>query len=230
MVYGLAQEEKLVELSVARIGSQVIAKIPQGLPDLGLSSESPARTGYTFSYLVSGSNLAGVKEDSLVVTKFQMPDGKTLKRTSAYELVSSLYGKDISPDGKYAAFRVRIDDDKAIATELPMLEGTVAVYVADGTEVHTLKLSEEEKQSYTVGEYTVTISDHNAVRFQVAVGGAKKGVAGIQIVCKGQDLSSKSWGSAPGRRTWDYNYDGSLSDITVNLILWKNLREQTVSF
>ena len=236
MSYAFAQDEKPVELSVTRVRSEVTANLPQDLPScINPSHESPPPTGYTFSYLVMGTHIAGIKEDSLVVSKLQMKDGKNVSRTTfrgtpSFKMEHS-QGK-VSDDGKYALFQVKVTVGKAIATELPIIEGTVDVCIADGTEVHAVKLSDDDNQSYTVGDYTIKILGHDARRMFVQTDGdgAKEGIAGLQVLVKEKEINCDSYGWSPNHRSWTYNFGESLSDVTVNLMLWKNLRTQTVSF
>ena len=241
MSYAFAQDEKPVELSVTRVRSEIIANLPQDLPahiHPDPAREYPLYMGgkYDFRYLVTGTHIAGIKEDSLVLTKFQVKDDKNFSRTTLQGVpnidMARFWGlkEDISDDGRYALFRLRIKVDEAIATELPIFEGTVDVYIADGKETHVLKLSDDDNQSYKVGDYTIRISERNATPFSVSVMGAKEGVAGLQVFVKEQEIQNyrREWGL--NQQSWDYDIKGSRSDVTVNLMLWKNLRTQTVSF
>ena len=230
----LAQDEKPVELSVERVGSKVIAEYPQSLPWELRPPKGEYNAGYyEFTYLITGVNLSAIKQDSLVITKLQMKDGTDISKTfngmpSYKETSMSLY--EVSDDGKYAGFKIGITPDKVIPTEFPIVEGKITVCVADGTEVYPLKFPEGTMKSQTAGGYTIKIFNDNML--MIIVNGPSEGIAGIEIISGGKKLDTKYAGGSrsPNERQWHFSTVVLHADTTINLILWKNLREQTVSF
>jgi len=227
--------------AVTRIQTQITAQTPKDIPfDMGPSGIVNGKAGYDFAYLIAGENIASIKKESLTITKLQMQDGtdlsKTFRGTPNYKL--GPFPKT-SDDGKYARFNVQVTSEQTSATEVPTLEGSIIVYVADGTETKSLTLKTDDAQTHTVGVYKVSLSKE--MGFGVKIEGPEHDIAAVEVTADGQRLektgtsffSSSSAGSRRETKETSKTYNfakPSVAEITINLILWKNLKEHAVSF
>jgi len=228
--------------AVTRIQTQITAQTPKGLPfGMEPSGNINDEAGYEFAYLVTGEKIADIKKGSLSITKLQMQDGtdisKTSKGTPAYKL--GAFTK-VSNDGKYARFGVQVTPDKVNPMELPALEGSVILYIADGTKTEVLKMKTDDHQNHIVGAYKISLSHEKGVGLGVRAEGPENGIVTIDVMADGQRLENRGVNSFSTFFVSDkqkskesfitYRFDEpSSEDITINLTL-KSLKEHTVTF
>jgi len=142
----------------------------------------------------------------------------------------------------YAVFFVEVaHHDKISLSEVPMIEGFVTLYVGEEKETKTLTAKKtDDWQTHDIeGARSIRSVSTRYERdkgFRVALSGLLEDpVASLDIVVNGQrlrhrDLGMMSFNARQFLMDAYFDIPESTEEITVNLTLWKNLKEQAVSF
>ena len=238
----IAQDEEASPFSARPVEMRIVSEFPSEV--YRSSNNLNLNNGYVFMYIIEGENLVNIGEP-FAVTKLHMKDGTDISTTHEGKPTYHLgYLQGIYGDGKYAAFYVLVDFDKPTFTEVPTLEGTITLEAAEGMYTETVTIKTDDKQPHVVGEYEVSLSTESFFEpFVVNVVGenvarAKNAVASVEVIADGQRLGSRGGKSAYSRSLVEptdfsasYRFEKpSTTEVTINLTLWKNLKEHTVSF
>ena len=241
--FGFAQDEaefliERVQTVVKMRTERIVDKIPEAFRQEN-TREFFDKQGYEITYAVTvvspGVEIIDVR--SSVLTKLQMKDGTDIP-LEAFPLGAWIGSTSPSEDKKHIMFAVQVEMDKVSAEESPIVEGNVAIRTVGGTEVKSVKFSKGDTEPQTIGTYTLAPStkkgnfDHGfnfVMVIKSETGVVWDSLVKIEIVSGDKILKSR--GSSGFGKVSEYYFDEApTSDFTVNLTLWKNLKEQTVSF
>jgi hypothetical protein len=227
-----ATGENASKFSVMRMETNVIAEVPEDLswnvkPSLGFSGDAAKK--YGFSYFITGANMIRVKQDSLVVTKLQLRDGTDISKTSDGTPAYKLREGTSWASEKYARVDIDVKSDTFVATEIPAIEGSVVIVTAEETETKTLTFKTDDTEPQTVGEYTVQVIQYKE-RFAVKVTGVRDGISALELVAGDQKERSHGGGTEGPNILVGFFEKPLTPEVTVNLVLWKGVKEHTVAF
>ena len=236
---------------IAQDEAQVRAKpdkVPYAVEMLGFTNAFRGSSffgeSYVFRYRISnGENIAGVKKDSLIVTKFEAKDGTDISRT--------WWGKPrlsyTHTSEKSAFFDVQVMHNKISLSEVPTIEGTITLDIGEGQETKTVTLKTDDRQTHALGTHRISLvhtKDGELGKFGVKVMEPGNTVVSCSIMTDSQCLVSRKilktassysllsllLNTSVPVTIYYFDEMPDTEEVTVNLTLWKNLKEHTVSF
>lgn len=195
--------------------------------------------GFEIFYLVEGNNLAGIKDDSLVMAGIRTPAGEELSKNRMGTSTCQLgpFPK-VSDDGKYALFSVKVQQDQFGKVESLAMKGSVTVQIASRREEKTVAMSAADSQPRRAEPFAVAVAAEGqdgmmgmfgGGGFGIRITGPLERIIDVKLVAAGAEEKSAS-NMSDGSSTTYFFEKPSAESFTVQIACWADLSEQKVVF
>jgi hypothetical protein len=203
------------------------ASLPEGVDIAPMGH----KVGFELYYLVEGANLAGIKEDSLVMESIKTKENVELSKTPggrpAYDLGSF---PDVSSSGKYAIFSIKVDQDQFGKVESLAIKGKITLLMGSKREEKTVKLAVSDKKTKQVGPFMVGIDEPMGEEgIGVTITGPLQSFIDAKLITKKGEEESQGSFSTGNSKTLSFSKPAS-GTVNVKMSYWADLREETVGF
>jgi hypothetical protein len=206
--------------------------IPEGLAfDVKPMGYQP---GFEIFYLVEGSDLAGIKPESLVIESIKSADGPDIakKRNGKPACKLGPFPK-ASDDGKYCVFSMHVDDNQFGKIDKLAIKGSVVVLSGSKREEKTVDLKVTDTKAKKVGPFSIQIGKGEKGFMGMgpanpdSVGVKLTGPIGSVIEAKFMDGNQELQGGySSDTKAREYTFAKPSGDkLTLALKYWADLKE-----
>ena len=195
--------------------------------------------GFEIFYLVEGSHIAGIQDDSLVMAGIRTPAGEELSKNRMGMPTCQLgpFPK-VSDDGKYALFSVKVQQDQFGKVESLAMKGSVTMQIASRREEKTVEMAASDSEPRRAGPFSVAVAAEDAGGMADMFGGGGFGIRIpgpleqiIDVTLAAAGAKEKSTSNMSDGSSTTYFFEKPAAEaFTVQIACWADLSEQKVVF